>query len=295
MFSLILIALLTAADPTEVTARETSRQVLVRNCQVFFLDDVEVPAEESGRLIKMATNAGDLVEAEQPLGRIDDRPAQLRKQAAELERSAARARAEDDIEVRFAIASFELAEAELNQDVEINRKTPGVIPAAEIRRKRLAHHRAELQVDRSKLDQKVAAMTAEVQTAAVQTAEESIRRCQILAPFAGTVIEIHKQQNEWVNAGEPVLRVVRLDRLHVDGFLDGSLYNPSEIADRPVTVEVELARGQIERFVGKVIYVSPQLQAGNRYRFRAEVENRQVQGHWLLRAGANTQLIINLP
>jgi multidrug resistance efflux pump len=295
MFSLLIIALVTAADPTEVTSREASRQVLVRNCQVFFLDDVDVPAEEAGRLIQVAARVGDLVASDQLLARIDDRPAQLRKQAAELERSAARVRAEDDIEVRFSVASFELAEAELNQDLEINRKTPGVIPAAEIRRKRLAQHRAELQIDRSKLDQKVAGMTAEVQTAAVQTAEESIRRCQIQAPFDGTVIDLYRQQNEWVNAGDPVLRVVRLDRLHVDGFLDSSQYNPSEIANRPVTVEVELARGRIERFVGKVIHVSPQLQAGNRYRFRAEVENRQVQGHWLLQAGANTNLMINLP
>jgi macrolide-specific efflux system membrane fusion protein len=292
--SALLLTLLGGPGIAERPAQSPATLAVVEHAQVFFLDDVDVPAEEAGRLLQLAVQPGDSVAVDQPLAQIDDRKPRLDKFAAELERQAARTRAEDDIEVRYAVASFELADAELNQDLDINRKTPGVIPISDIRRKRLARHRAELQIDRSKLDLKVAAMSAEVQSAAVQAADESILRRRIVAPFQGTVFDVYKQENEWVDMGEPVLRVVRLDRLRIDGFLDCSQVDPAEVADRPATVEVELARGRKARFPGRVVFVSPMVQAGNRCRIRAEVENRQENGHWLLRAGMSVDLVVDL-
>lgn len=265
----------------------------IQHCQVFLIQDVEVPAEEAGRLVRVDVREDDIVEPNDLLAQIDDRQAQLQKTAAELERNAAQTRADDDIEVRFSTKSFELAEAELNQDLDINRKSQGVIPMSEIRRKILARHRAELQIDRSKLDLRVAQMTADVQQAAVLAAEDNILRRQINAPFKGVVIDVMKQEGEWVDIGEPVVRVVRMDRLRVDGFLDGKEFNPSELSDREVTVTVQLARGKAERFTGKITFINPLVQAGNHYRIRAEVENRQRQGHWLLRPGMNATMSVH--
>lgn len=265
----------------------------IQHCQVFLIQDVEVPAEQAGRLVRVDVRENDIVEQGDLLAQIDDRQAQLQKTAAELERNAAQARADDDIEVRFSIKSFELADSELNQDLEINQKSPGVIPVAELRRKRLARHRAELQIDRSKLDLRVAQMTADVQQAAVLAAEDNILRRQISAPFKGVVIDVLKQEGEWVDIGEPVIRVVRMDRLRVDGFLDGKDFNPADLSDRHVTVTVQLARGQVEHFTGQITFISPLVQAGNHYRVRAEVDNRQHLGHWMLRPGMNATMTVH--
>ena len=225
---------------------------------------------------------------------INNKQALLSKVAAELERDAAQTRADDDIEVRYSIKSFELAEAELNQDVEINRRSPGTVPTTEIRRKQLDRTRAELQIDRSRLDLKVAQMTADVQNAAVQAAEDSIQRRRIVAPFSGQVVQVYRQSNEWVDIGEPVLRVVQMDRLYVDGFISGTDYNVVDIADRPVTIEIALARGRKETFKGRVVFVNPIVQAGNHYRVRAEVENRQEKNQWLLNPGSTATMVIHL-
>jgi macrolide-specific efflux system membrane fusion protein len=151
-----------------------------------------------------------------------------------------------------------------------------------------------LQIDRSRLDLKVAEMTANVQNAAVQAAEDAILRRRILVPFNGQVLQIYRQTGEWVALGEPVLRVARLDRLRVDGFINGSDYNVSELVNRPVTVEVELARGRKKQFRGRVVFVNPLVQAGNRYRVRAEVENRVEEEQWLLNPGAMATMVIHL-
>jgi multidrug efflux pump subunit AcrA (membrane-fusion protein) len=284
----VTVPLLAANTPYDSNRAELS------HCQVLLINDVDVPAEEAGRLLTVNATEGDHVEKDSLVAQINDRQALLSKVAAELEYSAAQTRADDDIEVQYSIKSFELAETELNNDVEINRRQPGTVPATEIRRKQLERTRAELQIGRSKLDLKVAQMTADVQNAAVQAADDSIQRRRIIAPFSGQVLQVYRQSNEWVNIGEPVLRVVQMDRLYVDGFISGGDYNVVDIANRPVTVEIELARGRKEQFKGQVVFVNPIDQAGNRYRVRAEVENRQEKDQWLLNPGSTATMVIHL-
>ncbi|MBP90532.1 MAG: hypothetical protein CMJ64_28125 [Planctomycetaceae bacterium] len=291
--TLLVVAAL-AAPLAGVTLSSDSSQAIVPDCQVLLIDDVDMPAEAPGRLLAMNVTEGVQIEQGMLAAQIDDREPLLQKVAAELERDAAHARADDDIEVRYSVKAFEVAEAELNRSLDINRRNAGAIPASEIKRQQLERTRAELQIDRSRLDLKVAEMTANVQNAAVQAAEDAILRRRILVPFNGQVLQIYRQTGEWVALGEPVLRVARLDRLRVDGFINGSDYNVSELVNRPVTVEVELARGRKKQFRGRVVFVNPLVQAGNRYRVRAEVENRVEEEQWLLNPGAMATMVIHL-
>ena len=64
--------------------------------------------------------------------------------------------------------------------------------------------------------------------------------------------------------------------------------------NQPVTVEIERARGQTVRLSGKVVFISPLVQAGDRYRVRAEVENRQQNNHWLLGPGMSASMTIHV-
>jgi macrolide-specific efflux system membrane fusion protein len=163
-----------------------------------------------------------------------------------------------------------------------------------MRRLKLTRHRAELQIVRSRLDSKVAGMTADVHQAAVAAAEENINRRKIVAPFDGVVVDLLRQRGEWVDAGEPLLRMIRLDRVRVEGFFDARQYNPEEVSGRPVTVEIERARGQKVRLPGAVVFVSPLVQAGDKYRVRVEVENHQHEGHWLLGPGKSASMAIHI-
>jgi multidrug efflux pump subunit AcrA (membrane-fusion protein) len=292
--SRLLVVLAVTAPLLAADSAYDSNRALLPHCQVLLINDIDVPAEEAGRLLEVNAKEGDHVQKDSLVAQINNQQALLSKVAAELERDAAQTRADDDIEVQYSIKSFELAETELNNDVEINRRQPGSVPATEIRRKQLDRTRAELQIGRSRLDLKVAQMTADVQNAAVQAAEDSIQRRRIIAPFSGQVLQVYRQTNEWVNIGEPVLRVVQMDRLYVDGFISGDEYNVVDIADRPVTVEIALARGRKETFKGQVIFVNPIVQAGNRYRVRAEVENRQEKEQWLLNPGSTATMVIHL-
>jgi multidrug efflux pump subunit AcrA (membrane-fusion protein) len=99
---------------------------------------------------------------------------------------------------------------------------------------------------------------------------------------------------EWVQAGEPVLHVVQVNRLRVQGNLKISDYAPKEVMDRPVTVKVVFARGRTETFNGKIVFVDPVVEAEGDYVVRALVNNREENGQWLLRPGMDAEMTIQL-
>jgi multidrug efflux pump subunit AcrA (membrane-fusion protein) len=290
----VLATLLIAGQLPSAEVRANPSRAVVQHCQVFLIDDVDVPAQESGPLVGVKVQEGQIVRQSELLAQIDDKESQLLKLSAEAERDAAQAKADDDIDVRYAFKSHEVAEAELNQDLDIKRRTPGAVSDAEVRRKQLVVTREKLGIDRAKLEQQIAQLTAQVKNSSAQSADNNILRRRIVAPFDGMVVDVYKQASEWVNAGEPVLRVVRMDRLRVDGFLSGDDYNPVDVSQRPVTVEIQLAQNRRESFTGQVVFVNPLVQAGNKYRIRAVVENRFERNEPLLRPGMTAQMMIHL-
>ncbi len=291
-----LLLLAAVAGGQSSASRGASQPALARieTAQVFFLNDLQLPAQEAGVLTRIDVSEGHDVTAGQLLALVDDRKPQLAKLAANLDQAAATARAEDNIDVDYAIASHDVALSELEKDLSINARSPGAVPDTEIQIKRLSEHRARLQIEKSKLDKRVAVLTAEVQGAAVKAADETIRRCRIEAEFDGEVVDVLKRKGEWVNVGEPVLRIARMDRLRVDGRLDAAQFDAHEIEGRPVTVTAQLARGRTADFRGRLVFVSQQVEAGNKYRVRAEVENRQENGEWVLRPGLPTSMVVHL-
>ncbi len=296
MQTLILVALVAVAGPPGAAPPLSGslQQATIPRCLVSVLNEVDVPTEEAGRLVTLQVKEGDVVEVGQALGQLDDQQERLSREAAMLERDAALTRANDDIEVRFARASLNVADAELSQSLEINRKRSGAVTLSEIRRLKLARHRAELQIDRSNLELKVSMMNAKVQEAAVKSAEAAMGRRRLTAPLPGVVLTTYHEPGEWLDAGAPVARIVRMNVLRVEGFLSAGEYSPAEIDGKRVVVEVELERGRREQFAGVVSFVSPLVHAGNKYRVRAQVTNRAQGRHWLLRPGMEAKMTIAL-
>ena len=295
--SIILLAMVLGGplDTQSSSSRTPPSSAELQMSQVFLIFDVAATAQETGLLQSVHVKAGDLVAKDQVLAQIDDRQPQLEKLAAVRERDAAMARASDDIDVQFAIKSSELATAEWQDALSINERAVGTVSRSEVRRLALAKHRAELQIAKSQLDTRVAKLNADVHQAAVEAAEEKIRRRKILAPFDGMAMDVVKQTREWVTAGDDVLRVVRMDQLRVEGLISAADLDAHEVDGRPVTVHVALARGQSASLKGLIVFVNPLVQAGNRYRVRAEVVNRRgPNGQWLLQPGKSARTVVQL-
>lgn len=292
----ILIAVVLAV--VAVSAAQGERpgetgQARVPHCLVALIEDVEVPASEAGQLVTVEAREGLQVEAGALLARIDDEQPKHLQKIAQAEQKAAKEQSTNDVKVRYSKALSAKAGTDYKDTVTLNKRAPGTISGSEERRKQLELRAAELQIEQAELEQRVARLTAESKGAELAAADTAIARRQIRAPISGMVVEMNKKIGEWVQPGETVLRLVRLDRLRVEGFLNASEHSPHEIMNRPVVVEVPLAHGRVEQFRGKVTFVSPLVEADGEFRVWAEVINRSEDGQWLLLPGLSADMTID--
>ncbi len=303
--ALLLVTGPEARSPVSVVD-ESPGQFRLSQCLVSLIDEAQVPAQEAGVLVDILVREGQQVAAGERLAQIDDAQTVSALEVATLKHEVAQEKAQSDVDVRYARAASEVARVEYEQAWRANQKSAGAISDTEVRRLYLTDRRAVLAIEQASLDLRVAAMESKVFQAERHAAALAVQRRQISAPLDGVVVQVNRRKGEWVQPGDPVVHVVRMDRLRVEGLLttgdvrdhDGRLVargcSPARIAGRPVTVAVRLDAGRTETFEGRVVFVSPLVQAGGEYRFWAEVVNRKQADHWLLLPGMMAEMTIRL-
>jgi multidrug efflux pump subunit AcrA (membrane-fusion protein) len=267
--------------------------VTIQNCELKPDDEAQIPAQEAGVLTKILVREGEQAAAGQLLAQIDDAIPRAQQDVAKYKLDVAKKQAEDDVDVRFATAAAAVAKADYDQAMDANKSLDHTVPQAEVRRRLLDWHKMILSIEKAKKDLAVAALQAKVAQADLDAAAANVERRRIVAPLDAVVVEFSRHLGEWVQIGEPVMRLVRLDRLRVNGVLDPKDYRPSEIQDRPVRVTVTIPHVGRQTFSGKIVYVDPVIEGGS-FQLRAEVENRKQDGVWILNPGMNADMTIEL-
>lgn len=264
-----------------------------RDCVLSLDDEARVPAQEAGALVKIFVREGDTVAAGDPLAQIDDIVPQAAYNVATYKLEVAKKQASDDVDKRYAKAGFDYANAKVYRSLKANAITRNSRTEEEIEEQKLEREKFRLSIEKAQKDLDVAWLQMNVAEGEKQAAEANLKRRRITAPLDGVVVELKCHTGEWVQQGEMVMRVLRLDRLRVDGDVSAKDYQPSEIMNRPVSVSVEFARGQRKTFPGKIVFVSPEVISGY-FRVSAKVENRQENGLWVLSPGLPAEMTIQL-
>jgi multidrug efflux pump subunit AcrA (membrane-fusion protein) len=256
----------------------------IENCKVSAINDIEVPAEEPGPILKLHVAKEAVVKKDQVLAQMDDRLAKAQLEAATAKYKAAAEQAKNDINERYAIKAAEHAKAEYDKSVQATRQTAQAVAEIDVKRFKLAWEKAVLMAEQAVLEQTVATHTAAAQAAEAQAAKLAIIRRQLKSPVDGVVVEIPKKVGEWAAAGDPVVRILQMDKLHVQGMFNAFEYSADKIRGSQVTIEVKIG-GQMKKFPGKVTEVDLEASFDGDTMFWAEIDNRQENGEWLLRPG----------
>lgn len=295
LLALTALLLFATSAPAQLPA-QTSTVATVDHCMVS-LEPIsgqsQVPAQEAGVLKEIRVREGQQVRAGDLLAQIDDAQAQQQLNNARAEFRAADVKAKNDIELRYAKKAADVGEFTYLKQKQSADKVPGAVTEVDLQKYKLDWEKSMLQIEQAQKSQILDAYTAEAKKAEAALAEESVRRRRILAPIDGVVQQIDRSLGEWVKPGDSVLRLMHMDQLTVEGSLKYSDYEAGEVANQPVTVDVELARGRKAQFSGKIVFVDPEVLAGS-YKVRADVENRKENGQWLLRPGAHATMTIQL-
>lgn len=159
--------------------------------------------------------------------------------------------------------------------------------AALVRQRETVEHQKQLELDEAQLNRGISRLTVEQMRTSVEVAAEKVDRMNMKSPLTGLVVEKLHHAGEWVEAGDPVLRVVRLDVLYVEGFVGADQVDQS-FQGRDVVVTGQ-ARGGSISVNGRVVFVSPEIDSVNgQVQVRAEIDNQQLQ----LRPGQSVEMVI---
>ncbi len=250
---------------------------VIDRCFVRVQDEVRIPSQEAGMLMMMSVKEGSQISKGDVLATVDDRQPKMALRVAEYSLKAARQRASDKIEVKYATKAAEFAKVDWERVLEANKNLANAIPDIEVRQKKLGWQRSDLQIEKAQKDRDLAILDYRTKQAEVDAAKMAVEMRVILAPFDGEVVDMYRHESEWVNPGDPILKLVRFDALYVES----------------VTVSVSKARGREVSVPGTIIHVSSLIRDGE-YVVRAEVQNQRVGDSWLIQPGLRARMTIHL-
>ncbi|HTN77729.1 MAG TPA: HlyD family efflux transporter periplasmic adaptor subunit [Pirellulaceae bacterium] len=294
--AMLVTALALAAPPVETS--KTPGNVQVKYCLVTMIDHVKLSSREAGPIVSLDVVEGAVLKKKDLIAQLDDSDSQIRKNAAQFEADVASEQASSDVNVRAAEKMADVAKAEYEQAVEINKRSPGVVSETEVRRLKLTYERGLLQIEVAQLELNVAKLTAKAKLVAVDVGNNEIERRKIIAPMDCVVDRVLVKPAEWVQPGQPIVELVRIDRLRVEAFLNAYEVSPRELAGREVEIEIP-TRGRdgqpkIEKFSGKIGFVSNVVVADGAYRVTVDFDNRKEEDYWVVQPGLTANMMIKL-
>lgn len=271
-----------------VQAAPPDASIPVDDVFLTLIADVDVPAPETGVLLEVKAKTGQIVKRGDVLARVDDSKAKLSELRANTELARLRREAENDLKVRLAKKNLDVANAELNRALATEQRLPKSVSKTEFDRLRLDAEKAELEIAQATFEVELARLAVNAGEDDLQMARLNVRRRKVLAPLDGVVVEVKHRMGEWVEAGQPVVRIVQLDRLRAEGLLDADLAT-ANIKGRKVCVDVRFAEDKAASFAGEIVFVSPEIHPVNgKVQVWAEVNNRDE----LLRPGLSATMTI---
>ena len=230
--------------PPQVTFARASREnissLVSTNGKVEPVESGQARAERSGAVKRILIQHGQRVEAGQTLVELDASDAQAELKTAEANQAAIRSelqvlaqggRATDRAGIDTALDKARL-ELKIAQDayataVRLRDKQAGT--EVEVRTAKQAVDRAQAQIQaldkqRASLvtpaDHNSAEARLDVAKTAAQLAEARIRMSVVKAPIAGIVYQFDIKPGAYLNAGDLVASIGRLDHVHVKVYVD---------------------------------------------------------------------------
>lgn len=265
-----------------------SQETRVESVVLRLMDEANAPARVGGVLVDIDVREGQVVKRGDVLARLDDDDARLAERGAAVELSIAKAKASNDVSVRFARKALEVARAELSRSEESIASFARSVSQSQLDVERLTVERSRLEQEQAEHEQRLAGLEADLRGAELAAAQLERERRRIVAPLSGMVVEVAAKLGEWLEPGQKAFRVVGLDRLKAEGFIPASAARGA-VVGAPVRIHPRGA-GAGDAVVGRLVFVSPEVDPiNNQVRVWAEAPNEGRR----LRPGQHVDMVIS--
>ncbi len=255
----------------------------IPRCVIGLVSRIDLAAPEAGILTHVGVRRGSRFKGEDLLAQIDSREVEVAYKRAGHELKLAQQRAKDNIELQYAEAQKLVERADWEEVMQANLEVKGAVTDAEVRREKLEYDRTVLGVEKAIKDQELVELEVLVKRAEMEATMIAIEKRQVLAPFDGEVLRLHREQGEWVQPGDVIAEIAQLDTLQIDGWVYFDQFDPREVENCRVTVDVQVGPNRVEQATGYVVYVDPiaVFEGKPKYLLRAEISTGLEEARWL--------------
>ena len=267
-------------------------KINVPYCSIGFVDDINLPALEAGAIVAIHVQEGQFITAGTIVGQIDDGLPHFELERAKMRYQNAFQAYKDVSSVLAAQKEYELARSVFEKNARLNKS--GSRSQSEVKESKFRRDIAKLKMDKANNDRQMALGEAKVELAGMDSVKQRISRHTLRSDYNAYVVEVFKKPQEYVNIGDDVMRLARMDQMWVQASLNAKSLNPADAENRPVTVTLQTANGSKETFEGKIDQVSLEYVSAEEYQVKIKVQNRKDVNSWMLRPFSSVSMVIHM-
>jgi len=225
---------------------------------VFEATEVTVSAEQSGQLMRFEVNEGDAVDEGQELGLVDTTQIALKIQQAGAAKAVYRSQ-KPDMETQVAATRQQLAKARQEQQRYEELVGDGAAP-----RKMLDDATSQVKVLEKQLAAQVSSLNTQLSTLNSQLStvdvelsqlKDLMRKCHVVAPVKGSVLEKYVERGEFVTPGKPLLKMADTNRMFLRAYITSQQLQNVKVGQQ-VKVFADYGGGEKKAYDGTVSWIS---------------------------------------
>ena len=225
---------------------------------VFEATETTVYAEQTGALLTFNVEEGDTVGRNREVGLIDTTQLWLKMKQAEAMKSVYQSQKPEQ-EKQIAVTRQQLAKAKQDQQRYKELVADGAAPAkmldyansqVDVLQRQLDAQLSSLRVTTNALDKQMVATDVQA-----DQLRDQLRKCHILVPAKGTVIEKYVERGEFVSAGKPLFRMADTENMFIRAYVTSAQLKNIKTGQK-ATVFADYGNGEKKEYEGRVTWIS---------------------------------------
>lgn len=225
---------------------------------VFEATETTVYAEQSGALMMFGVEEGDIIQQDKEVGLIDTTQLWLKLQQAGVSKSVYQSQ-KPELEKQIAATREQLAKAKQDQLRYKELVADGAAPSkmlddansqVEVLQRQLAAQISSLTVSTNALERQMEATDVQA-----DQWRDQLRKCHILAPTKGTVLEKYVERGEFVSTGKPLFKMADTENMFIRAYVTSAQLKNIKVGQQ-ATVFADFGDGQKRKYQGKVTWIS---------------------------------------
>lgn len=224
----------------------------------FEATETTVSAEQGGRLLTFDVKEGDPVETGREVGLIDTTDTWLKILQLQATKAVYQSQ-KPDIKKQIAALRQQLAKAQAEQRRYQELVSDGAAPS-----KMLDDAKSQVQVLQRQLDAQVSALSTNTQAlnrqmnateAQISQLREQLKKCRIVAPQSGSVLEKYVERGEFVAIGKPLFKMADMEEMYLRAYVTSAQLQDIKVGQQ-VKVFADYGGGQKKTYPGTVSWIS---------------------------------------